>query len=69
MTLPFKERLEVIRQLAATLNQEQSFWLEDEWADVLEQREAELHAGRVQGVPWAAVEEGLLKRIQRHIDR
>lgn len=66
--LPVSERLEVIRELAASLDAEDSFWLGDEWAEVLDRREASLDDGSAKCVPWEDVERSLAERIQRHVD-
>ncbi len=67
-TLPFPERLEVIRELAASLDVEESFWLSNEWADTLTRRAAELEADPSKAVPWEEVERRLAERVRRHLD-
>ena len=67
-TLSAPERLEVIRELAASLDAEESFWLSDEWAETLDRREAGLNDGLAKSMPWEDVERRLAERIQRHVD-
>jgi len=66
-SLPVPERLEVIRELAASLEAESSFWLSDEWAETLDRRAAELDADPSRAAPWADVERRLAERIRRHV--
>jgi putative addiction module component (TIGR02574 family) len=68
-SLPVPERLAMIRELAASLETEDSFWLSDEWAVTLDRRSAELDAADPsRRVPWADVEHRLAERIRRHVD-
>lgn len=67
-SLPIHERLEVIRELAASLDTDDSFWLSDEWAETLTRRAAEMDADPSKVVPWADVERRLAERIRRHVD-
>lgn len=63
------ERIEVIRELAASLEAEESFWLSDEWAETLNRRESSLDDGSARSVPWEDVERRMAERIQRHVGR
>lgn len=67
-SLPIHERLEVIRELAASLDKDESFWLSDEWAATLARRAAEMDADPSKAVPLADVEQRLAERIRRHVD-
>ncbi|MBX3451826.1 MAG: addiction module protein [Planctomycetaceae bacterium] len=67
-TLSVPERLDVIRELAASLDAEESFWLGDEWAETLDRRETSLDDGSAKCVSWEDVERRLAERIQRHVD-
>lgn len=67
--LSVPERIEVIRELAASLEAEESFWLSDEWAETLNRRECSLDDGSAKSVPWEDVERRMAERIQRHVDR
>lgn len=67
-SLPVHERLEVIRALAESLDADESFWLNQEWAETLDRRAAEMDADSSKSVPWADVERRLAARIQQHVD-
>lgn len=67
--LPVPERLEVIRELAASLEADESFWLSEEWAQTLDQRAADLDADPSGVVPWADVERRIAERIRRYVER
>jgi putative addiction module component (TIGR02574 family) len=66
-SLPVPERLEVIRELAASLEADASFWLSDNWGETLDRRAAELDADSSRGVPWSDVERRLAERIRSHV--
>jgi putative addiction module component (TIGR02574 family) len=67
-TLTVAERLAVIRELASSLEGEDSFWLSDEWAATLDRRASELDADRSLAVPWEDVDRRLDARIRRHVE-
>ena len=67
-TLPVPERLEVIRELAASLDADDSFWLSDDWAETLRRRGSELDAASSQAVSWEEVDRRLDERIRRHVE-
>jgi putative addiction module component (TIGR02574 family) len=67
-SLPIPDRISAIRELAASLDSDQSFWLSDEWNSILDQRAAELDKDPSRAVSWAEVDRRLEARIRRHVD-
>jgi putative addiction module component (TIGR02574 family) len=61
--LPPAERELLIKELSATLIDEESVSLSPEWIEEIERRSAEIDAGAVELVDWEIVRKDLFKRV------
>ena len=61
LTLPERERADLIGALIDSLDAEVEEGVEDAWRDELERRAQELEAGTVQSIPWETVKARLAR--------
>jgi putative addiction module component (TIGR02574 family) len=66
--LPPAERLELLRDLAGTLDDEECFWLDPAWQPELERRSQELDADPSIAVPWETVRQELREIGENALD-
>jgi len=67
-SLPMPDRIAAIRELAASLDVDESFWLSDDWDSILDRRASELDHDPSRAVPWTDVDRRLEERVRRHVD-